>query len=91
MSSVGVQVTGASVHTCSECGTDPAFVEMMQDEAVHMTEGRVIRLQVVEPTGGKLTEKSVDTVLFTLGLLLGKGHTETMVPSISTYAVAFEE
>jgi hypothetical protein len=43
---------------------------------------------VSEIGGGQLTEQSVQTVLFTLGLVTGKGCAEsTIVPSLRSYAM----
>ncbi len=55
-----------------------------------MTQGRVIRLRLQEPEGGKLTQRSVDSILFTMSLFLGKGRLETIVPSNASYAVEWE-
>jgi hypothetical protein len=64
----------------------------MEDDASNLKEGRVIVLRVGEKGGGKLTERSVDAVLFALNLLLGSGtRKQTLVPNLRTYAVAFEE
>jgi hypothetical protein len=92
MSGVGVLVNSAAVHTCSECNDDPAFKQLMKDEAGNFKEGRVFVLRVGEKAGGKLTERSVDAVIFTLNMLLGNGtKKQTLVPNLRTYAVAFED
>ena len=41
--------------------------------------------------GGKLTKRSVDAVMFTMSLFLGKGRTEMIVPSNWSYATAWED
>jgi hypothetical protein len=44
----------------------------------------------VQKEGGKLSQRSVDAAMFAMSLFLGKGRTETIVPSSSSYATAFE-
>ena len=46
---------------------------------------------VQEVDGGKLNKRTVDAVMFTMSLFLGKGRTETIVPSNSSYATAWED
>ena len=90
---VGVKVKSADVRTCTECSSDPVFQMMMEEEQLAggtVKNGRVIQLTVGEQdSGGKLTDRSIDSLLFTLGLLLGNGQKQTLVPNLRSYAVAF--
>jgi hypothetical protein len=92
MSGVGVKIHDVEVHTCSECSDDPTFQSMMAEAALQggIKDGRVIRLRLGEVDGGKLTQRSIDSAMFSMSLFLGKGRTETIVPSSSSYATAWE-
>jgi hypothetical protein len=93
LSGIGVMVKSAKVRTCDECSQDPAVTEMLTQETVMtVRNSRVMEFEVSEMSGEQLSERSVQAVLFTLGLVTGNGKTEnTIVPTLRSYATHFRE
>eukprot|EP01025_Chloroclados_australasicus_P048662 TRINITY_DN5521_c0_g1_i1.p1 TRINITY_DN5521_c0_g1~~TRINITY_DN5521_c0_g1_i1.p1 ORF type:complete len:366 (-),score=35.40 TRINITY_DN5521_c0_g1_i1:52-1050(-) len=91
MTGIGVMVNAAEVRTCSECSQDEAFKLLLKGNDVPVKRGRVIKMRVTEDNEGKLSERSVKAVIFSLQLLLGKGHAPTVVPNIRSYATRFKD
>ena len=82
-----MDVREAEIRTCTECNADHAIPHLLRTCSEKVAVGRVIKLLVCESSGRKLSETSVNTVLYTLGLLLGTAHMPTVVPSLMSYAV----
>jgi hypothetical protein len=96
LSGISLKVNSARVLSCQECSDDKAVMAMLPLGLDKMLEGpthtlqdsRIMEFDVSELGGGQLTEQSVQTVLFTLGLVSGRGSTEsTIVPTLRSYAV----
>lgn len=85
LSGVGLEVREADIRSCSDCHKDVAVPHLLHGQET--PSGRVFKLLVCEPDNEKLTETSVNTVLYVLGLLMGMGHAPTVVPTLTSYAV----
>ena len=100
LSGISMKVNSAKVRTCMECSHDETVMEMLPSDLEQMLGGnahamrdsRVMEFNVSEVSGGQLTEPSVQAVLFTLGLVTGRGRTEsTTVPTLRSYATQFAD
>lgn len=100
LSGISMKVNSAKVRTCMECTHDSTVMDMLPSELENMLAGsahsmrdtRVMEFKVSEIAGGQLTEQSVQAVLFTLGLITGRGSTEsTTVPTLRSYATQFAD
>ena len=93
LSGIGITVKSANVRTCAECTEDPAIQSMLsQEDAQRVKNARIMQFEAAEQTGGPLTERSVQAVLFTLGLVSGPTRQEdTVVPSRRSYATKYQD
>lgn len=100
LSEISMKVNAAKVRTCMECSSDEGVLGMLPEDMKTMISGdmrgkqnmRVMQFSVSELSGGKLTEHSVQAVLFTLGLVTGRGRTDsTTVPTLRSYATQFAD
>lgn len=93
LSGIGLTVKSANVRTCAECSEDPSIQSMLSHEdARTVKNARIMQFQAAEDNGGQLSERAVQAVLFTLGLVSGPTRQEdTVVPSLRSYATKYAE
>lgn len=80
LSGAGVEVRQADIRRCDDCQSDPALA-VLSDTGAGISTGRVFKFQVTESSGEKLTEQSVNSVLYTLSMVLGQGFAPTTIPT----------
>lgn len=91
LSGIGITVKSANVRTCAECTEDPTVQKILSHEdAQSVKNARIMQFEATEDSGGPLSERSVQAVLFTLGLVSGPTrHGDTVVPSLRSYATKY--